>query len=314
MIKALADDSRLKILNSLNSQESYAEELADKLNLSQSTVSFHLKKLDEAGFLDKSKQQYYTIYRLKENLLQMTLADLINTEIPDRDNQDIRIRKYREKIFRTFFSEGRLDKLPAQLKKKLVILDFFAAQFRRGKEYEEKQVDDRIKEFHDDYCTIRRYMIDTGIMTRKNGKYRLADNYIAADYIPDKTTLMKLTKKPIIPRENISVKLPENEAGIFAIRNTHNEKQFIGGSVNLRAAFNRYFSELKFGSFHIKALQNDWNRLGSHSFNFLVLQSVDMEDIPQKERRKFIAEQTKTFIAGMETEHDKIYNFEENEI
>ena len=47
--KALADETRLKILNALNEKEMYVELLAERLQLTPATVSFHLKKLSAAG-------------------------------------------------------------------------------------------------------------------------------------------------------------------------------------------------------------------------------------------------------------------------
>ena len=43
--KALADETRLKILNALNEKEMYVELLAERLQLTPATVSFHMKKL-----------------------------------------------------------------------------------------------------------------------------------------------------------------------------------------------------------------------------------------------------------------------------
>lgn len=48
IMKALADSSRLQALNILMEKPQYVEELAHRLNLAVSTVSFHLKKLEAA--------------------------------------------------------------------------------------------------------------------------------------------------------------------------------------------------------------------------------------------------------------------------
>ena len=49
LFKCLADKSRLQILKSLAREDLYVERLSERLGLSASTVSFHLKKLTEAG-------------------------------------------------------------------------------------------------------------------------------------------------------------------------------------------------------------------------------------------------------------------------
>jgi len=49
LFKCLADKSRLQILKSLIKEEMYVERLAERLGLTPATISFHVKKLEEAG-------------------------------------------------------------------------------------------------------------------------------------------------------------------------------------------------------------------------------------------------------------------------
>ena len=49
LFKCLADKSRLQILKSLVQEEMYVERLAERLGLTPATISFHLKKLEEAA-------------------------------------------------------------------------------------------------------------------------------------------------------------------------------------------------------------------------------------------------------------------------
>jgi len=80
IIKSLADTSRLRVLNSLMIKPQYVEELANRMNLAVSTVSFHLKKLEKAGLINKQKEQYYVIYSLNEGLFNKSLRELTSFE------------------------------------------------------------------------------------------------------------------------------------------------------------------------------------------------------------------------------------------
>ena len=51
LFKCLADRSRLRIVQSLLQEEMYVERLAQRLGLTPATISFHLKKLEEAGLV-----------------------------------------------------------------------------------------------------------------------------------------------------------------------------------------------------------------------------------------------------------------------
>ena len=49
IFKCLSDTSRLNIIQSLTQGEMYTELLAERLELTPPTVSFHMKKLEDAG-------------------------------------------------------------------------------------------------------------------------------------------------------------------------------------------------------------------------------------------------------------------------
>lgn len=173
VMKSLADSSRLRIINSLMEKPQYVEELAARLNLAVSTVSFHLKKMESAGLLKKSKDQYYMIFEVNEQLFNLTLREFVSFRNIEKFVQERRIDDYKKKVLNTFFKHGRLIRLPAQHKKRWIVLEEISSKFKNGKVYEEKEVDSIISEVYDDYCTIRRYFIDEKIMSRKEGRYTL---------------------------------------------------------------------------------------------------------------------------------------------
>ena len=55
IFKCLSDASRLNIIATLQKGEAYGELLAERLGLSASTLSFHMKKLEEAGLVTSRK-------------------------------------------------------------------------------------------------------------------------------------------------------------------------------------------------------------------------------------------------------------------
>ena len=175
IMKSLADASRLQVLNSLIDKPQYVEELAQRMNLAVSTVSFHLKKLEKAGLVYKTKEQYYIIYHIREDIFNKTLRELTCFENLDKFIQDERMEKYRQKVLKTFFTNGRLVKLPVQWKKRMIVLDEFISKFKLATKYTEEEVNDIIMQSYDDYCTIRRLMIDLKIMERENQIYKLID-------------------------------------------------------------------------------------------------------------------------------------------
>lgn len=75
-------------------------------------------------------------------------------------------------ILRTFFdAQGRLVTVPAKRGKRLVVLDHLAQRFEPGERYSETEVNNRLREAHDDVAALRRYLVDEGFLSREAGVY-----------------------------------------------------------------------------------------------------------------------------------------------
>lgn len=82
-------------------------------------------------------------------------------------------RTEEEKIIHNFFTpEGRVKALPAQQKKQLVVLAKLAESFNLGQVYTEKEVNDILRRFNDDFVMLRRALVDFHFLTRANGIYQ----------------------------------------------------------------------------------------------------------------------------------------------
>lgn len=171
IFKALSDMSRLRIVQSLTQGEMYTELLAERLGLTPSTVSFHMKKLEDASIVISRKEQYYTVYSLDSDVLKKSLYDIAASEPEQADEQQKREQAYRRKVIDTFFEYGKLKSIPVQRKKKLICYEVIAERFVPGKVYSEKELNGIITPIHEDYCTIRRDMISEGILSRRGNEY-----------------------------------------------------------------------------------------------------------------------------------------------
>ena len=80
-----------------------------------------------------------------------------------------------EKVLRAFIRSGRLVSIPAQPKKRDVILRYLVAQcFAEDRAYPEPEVNARLAEYHEDVAALRRDMVIAGLLTRAGGEYRRA--------------------------------------------------------------------------------------------------------------------------------------------
>ena len=69
VLKAIADDTRMKILSLLLKHNYCVRALAKEVELSESTVSQHLKVLREAGLLIGDKRGYFMHYTVDRSVL-----------------------------------------------------------------------------------------------------------------------------------------------------------------------------------------------------------------------------------------------------
>jgi ArsR family transcriptional regulator, arsenate/arsenite/antimonite-responsive transcriptional repressor len=81
VFKALADPSRVRIVNLLaNADASVCVcDFMPQLGLSQGTVSFHLKKLLDAGLLEREERGTWAFYSLKRDALDR-LSNVFETK------------------------------------------------------------------------------------------------------------------------------------------------------------------------------------------------------------------------------------------
>lgn len=79
VMKALSDPNRVKIIKVLQQKKMCVCELQAVLNLAQSTVSKHLKILEEAGLVDYSKDGLWVNYFLSDGKSSPYAASLLGS-------------------------------------------------------------------------------------------------------------------------------------------------------------------------------------------------------------------------------------------
>ena len=171
LFKCLSDKSRLQILKSLAIEDMYVERLAERLGITAPTVSFHLKKLADAGAVSSYKSQYYMMYSLNREIFQTSILEILQQESDEAQKQAQRDAKYRQRVIDAFFEYGKLKSIPTQRKKERIILEVIAKAFDFDRIYSEREVNLIIADFHDDFCTIRRDMVGERLLGRNGMEY-----------------------------------------------------------------------------------------------------------------------------------------------
>lgn len=170
-LKTLADESRLKLLGLLASRELSVGELAEQLNLKEPTVSHHLARLQQLGLVQMRAEGTTHRYRLQPEALHRLSKELFTVEQVASIADNVEGERWERKVLKTYFEGDRLTQIPTMRKKRNVILNWLVGQFELGVRYPEARINEVIKRHHADTATLRREMIMTGLMERKDGIY-----------------------------------------------------------------------------------------------------------------------------------------------
>lgn len=170
-LKAVADESRLKLLGLLASNKYSVGQLAELLNLKEPTVSHHLAKLQALELVQMQAEGTTHLYRLNSERLHRLNRELFTPEQVASIADNVVTESWERKVLNTYLEDGRLTKIPDIRKKRDVILKWLVTHFEEGVRYTEPQVNAIIKRVHADSATLRRELIGSKLMQRENGLY-----------------------------------------------------------------------------------------------------------------------------------------------
>ena len=171
--KALADESRLKIVGLL-ARESYSgERLAELLDLKPATVSHHLARLAQAGLVSARMEGHSKLYTLRLDAIHAMANSLLVRDALPAAAAELEGERYDRKVLNDFLlPDGSLKRIPVQQKKLLVVLGHLLKSFEPERAYPEKEVNAILARFYPDTASLRRAMIEYKLMTRAAGQYR----------------------------------------------------------------------------------------------------------------------------------------------
>jgi hypothetical protein len=168
LFKALADPARLRILGLLAERPRAGYELAQELELTPPTISHHMRRLDSAGLIDVKPDAQARVYSLRMSSLRKASQDVAGEAPSDATGRD------EEPAIAAFFDGPRLRQIPAARKKRVLVLRRLLQGFTPGRDYDEREVNDILRVAHEDVATLRRELVNYGLMQRDHGVYRVA--------------------------------------------------------------------------------------------------------------------------------------------
>jgi DNA-binding transcriptional ArsR family regulator len=172
-LASLADDTRVRILELFaNQSELSAQEIMARLDLSQPSVSRHLKQL--APFLVERRgdgaSKFYSLGSTQVALTFHTLERLLAGADAQADIPEMAPVSYPRALRNFMDTLGRATAWPTKGRDQRLLIEYMASQFETGRDYTEKEVNavllERMHPIFKDYAIIRRELYDQGYLDR----------------------------------------------------------------------------------------------------------------------------------------------------
>ena len=169
--KALAHESRLRLLGFLAQRARTVQELACLLGLTEPTTSHHLGLLREAGLVSLRVEGNLHWYDFEPSELAPLAKSVLSRQDVAHWAGDTRVEKPDRLIQNYLEPDGRLRLIPASRKKRYPVLAWLAAQFDLDRRYREAEVNQILQTRHWDSATLRRELVGYRMLTREKGMY-----------------------------------------------------------------------------------------------------------------------------------------------
>jgi hypothetical protein len=166
LVGLLADDTRRRVVAALVLGATTVADVKAMTGLGSRAVGAALARLVEGELVLRGDDGTYVLLAEAFRRAAITAARARPAPDPTGDAPEDDA-----KVLRTFFRDGCLVRVPAKHAQKLIVLDRLAQEFEVGVRIPERQVNARLRRFHDDVAALRRYLVDEGFLDRESGQY-----------------------------------------------------------------------------------------------------------------------------------------------
>jgi len=162
-VKAMASADRLRIVGLLSQGSKRAAEIAEALGMHPSDANRHLEQLTASGVVYEADG----VYDLDEKAIEILARGQFKGKRPMYEAKEEKQEDVR-KVLKTYLNaDGTIKQLPQEGRRMEIILHFILDAFPIDVTFTEKEVNTILRRFHVDTATLRRNLIDYGLMARE---------------------------------------------------------------------------------------------------------------------------------------------------
>ena len=163
-VKAVSDADRLRIIGLLAQHAVSTKELSSQLGLPFREAFNHLGQLEFAGVVHKTDDLYSLNGEALKALSRSQFSGQHQTFIPAPE-LDAKARKVLAAYLNT---DGSLKQIPVPGAQLRIVLHYLAAAFEPNVDYTEKEANAVLRRFHTDTASLRRELVDAGLLERES--------------------------------------------------------------------------------------------------------------------------------------------------
>ena len=166
LVGLLADEHRRRVFAALVLGASEVSDIRSTCGLDARATGRALQRLVDAGLVVRGDDGSHHL--LGE---AFTLAARVEASRHPPSDEHADEPQNVARVLRAFVRDGRLISIPVVHGKRVVVLDWLVQRFEPGRRYSERMVNVVLGQVHPDTASLRRYLVDEGLLDRERGEY-----------------------------------------------------------------------------------------------------------------------------------------------
>jgi hypothetical protein len=171
IVGLLADPARLKVVAALALGADTIEDVARASGLPLKDVALAARRLARAGLVHRDGHAL-ALHAEMFAAAARAAAEAVPPPAP------LSADPAESAVLASFVRDGRLVSIPAQHTKRRVVLEHLVRIFEPGIRYPEREVNALLAAWHPDVASLRRYLVDEGLLSREAGVYWRSGGYV----------------------------------------------------------------------------------------------------------------------------------------
>jgi hypothetical protein len=164
VVGLLATPARLRVAAAVILGASSPAEIVSSTGLSEAEVTAALNRLVRGRLIGTVDGRLW----LDPRVFSVAARDgAPKREVVDYGVSDPKIAA----VLHAFLVDGRLTSIPASGRKRTIVLEYLVTTFEPGRRYPEREVNTILAAFHPDTASLRRHLVDAGLLSRAAGVY-----------------------------------------------------------------------------------------------------------------------------------------------